>query len=837
MTYPSRIWGFIARIFPWKFTRSHGQSGRVRSVEDTRHQRKTSASTAQSTPHSSEHIRPSGSKSRATPTSFPHGYHKKTGIIDTDAVSAGSGSESKARPRTKAARRSKVIEDTLQRDQPSREPVVTRAPQNQPSPGNSVSASEPTTPTTPLEASTVVTTSILRNNSLPAIGVSSSTVYETVDDGDFIPTDRRRRKKAKGHRLNSAAASSESLIKPSTTSTAQDQEPPVSHVTSASSCTSISPAPDSSETSVLLATPAPSDKPAKETTAVQTKQHSARGHKKAHSSSQCSDKAQNSLPLPRPPSSMTTATNVLVKDKETVSLPPPPPSMTTATNVLVKDKATVSLPPPRSMTTATKDKETVSLPPPRPDNALVHPIHALNTSSPIARLKPSHKRSQSAQLPPTSPWNIPPPPPSAPSSSSSSSLSTTSSSGKANPGASLSKPARSDAFTSPTGSSSETINSSNSSKETTTPVSTSSVDQPGTSSNQKTKDHDLLARPSSSSSSSSSIWYSPFQSGLDISIENDHDNEKHGSRPLSKPRIQIDASIAQQRSGDGPLLTPSSFFESSPRAPRIMPFSQHNNSGNSLGLEWAMQNNGSSSSSTAAAAAATCGTRPSLLESSSDSLLLNPMAYFNRSRSASSSRRGSIESNLTESLLSGRARMFAPSSSDPSTTTHPHQVSQQRSSNSSEGIINESSSSLADTSSFLAPHFSGGGSLTRAVSATPPLPFVSSGSPALGQAPSLETSSSSSVGSGSFRNPWEPTFSYQAAHAVSDTFTPFGPSSTMTNAMDNNNNHNGINNNNNAVDQDRQYIFHSLMNGGGGGGGGGNRVDGTGTLFGTRELD
>jgi len=409
------------------------------------------------------------------------------------------------------------------------------------------------------------------------------------------------------------------------------------------------------------------------------------------------------------------------------------------------------------------------------DNTFVHPLHALNSSSPIVRLKPSHKRSQSAQLPPPSPWSIPPPPSSANSK-------------KTNHGSSLNKVALSDTFVEPNATAKETNTFKDTAVVAPSSMDQSSVDRLATSSS-PTKDYDL-------SSQSSSIWYSPFQSGLDISIEGDQGHGKQGSRPLSKPKIQIDASGAQQRSTLAPLLTPSSFFESSPRAPRIMPFSQHH-SGNILGLEdWSAQNGLSSAIAS--------------MTSPAESDPLDPIACLGGSRSVSNSRRGSVENNLTESLLSGRARMFA--SSEPSIGTH---LASQHSSGSSESISEPLSEGI-----FLVPHYAS--SVAPATSAS----FITSGSSVLRKA-SLESSSSTAnmfmdteVDTiRTFVNPWESNFSYQSAHAMSDTFLPFGLPST-TSSTDN-------------IDQERQHSLLRLMNGD-------KRTDGTmsgASLFGSRELD
>ncbi|KAF8931228.1 hypothetical protein BGZ58_007751 [Dissophora ornata] len=695
------LWRYISKMFPWKISRrSYGQSGQNRSGQSTRHQRrKSSLSTDQYQ---------SPLKSRANSLSLGHGYAKKTGTssaVDTDDFSAGSGSESKARSKAKS-RKSKVPEEALLRDGYQRGVGSSCAPLNRSPSGNLVIASAPSTPALPSEASSQpagASAATINESNLSTACAAASTVYETADDGDFISTDRRRRRRAKGYKANSATNSSESLVKPATS---RDREPVSSNTDTAAQ--SKQPAPPVVEVKKALPPSAQSDARPQDTVVMQ-KQNSMR---------------ERNYRQPAIPS------------KDSTQLQP----------------KTVTTP---ATTASTLNNNTDTLLRPTQDNAFVHPLHALNSTSPIVRLKPSHKRSQSAQLPSSSPWSIPQP---------------SSFNRKRNHGSSL-------------------LSSDSTTPKDSTPAAPSGSEQTdGVGS--KGKDYDLFGQ--------SSIWYSPFQSGLDISIESDHEQGKHGSRPLSKPRIHIDSVGSQRRLNLGPMLPPSSFFASSPRTPRIMPFSQRHNS-SSLGVEdWSVRTRSSS----------IAAPMTPLLESDCP----DPMDYFSGSRSASSSRRGSVENNLTESLLSGRARMF-DSSED--VTAHPRQSSQ-HSSVSSEGY-----SGSAAESTFLSPQYIS--PIVPNVSAV----LSSSNSPVLGQAPlDLPPSTASPFSSvagdpiSTFVNPWESNYPYRSNHTMSETFLPFRHSPAL-NAVDS------------SISRDRQSSLLRLMNGDSGIVG----SDHGDTLFGTPECD
>ncbi|KAF9371079.1 hypothetical protein CPB97_002244 [Podila verticillata] len=357
-----------------------------------------------------------------------------------------------------------------------------------------------------------------------------------------------------------------------------------------------------------------------------------------------------------------------------------------------------------------------------------HPLHALNSTSPIVHLKPTHKRSQSAQLPASSPWSIP-----------------YSQSGSTRPfqGSSLSQVslplANSTAIASYAPVSSTAT--ANTTTVTSTSTSTSSSDTSKTEQATESGGYGLFGQ--------SSIWYSPFQSGLDITIEGD---EPVRAQKLPKPRIQVQSAV-QKKPSLG-FLAGSSFFESSPRTPRIMPFSQHHAN---ISDDWSVR---ARSSSIAAP-------MTPLLESD----CADPMDYFGGSRSASSSRRGSVENNLTESLLSGRARMFALSEPN-MTNSRPSDLSDLVPSSGSMNnpILNESS--------FL-PHY---GSLTprSSVSAftnmmsTSLQPSTLDLPTTMGSMPGIFPTEESPP---AFVNPWDPPFQYQN-HTGSETFLPFGSSTS-----------------------------------------------------------
>ncbi|ORZ12576.1 hypothetical protein BCR41DRAFT_102522 [Lobosporangium transversale] len=271
--------------------------------------------------------------------------------------------------------------------------------------------------------------------------------------------------------------------------------------------------------------------------------------------------------------------------------------------------------------------------------------------------------------------------------------------------------------------------------------------------------------------SDSSIWYSPFQSGLDISIESDQEHGKHRSRSNSGPRIQIDSSNTQSNPNLSQLLPPSSFFESSPRTPRIMPFNQHHQE-NTLDIErWSTRRS------------------PPLLASSTVSIqesdYVNPRDYFRGSQSASSSRRASIENNLTESLLCGRSRMFA-SSPPSSSISRPLPLS-------------EENNGLISGSIFLPPQFNS--------SATPAASTVFASNP-VASTPSVINHSIRTENRFSdpiepqfpaFMNPWETNYSYQTEPTTSEAFLAFGSSSTLSTV-------------DHATDRDRHSSLLRVMN-------------------------
>ncbi|KAF9947386.1 hypothetical protein BGZ72_010592 [Mortierella alpina] len=557
---------------------------------------------------------------------------------------------------------------------------------------------------------------------LSTVGMVSQTATEAADDDDFISTDRRRRRKTKSLKINSAANSTESLLKQTPyASSLREQDLTASQASVVASnineCTSSS------------------------------------AEKKAASEPQDLDPVANPI--------QECFTQEPSQPEESVAAQKP-------SSLKIGNHQRDSTPVPSGPTarptghggTTQRHKE----------GMFVHPLHALNSTSPIVRLKPSHKRSQSAQLPSCSPWSIPLP---------------AGNNSKCTQESALSEMSLPASPTSPLEPASTEILS--------TPKNTKA--EPG---DHDHKNYDLFGQ--------SSIWYSPFQSGLDISIESDQEQGKHGTRSVTrpKPRIQVDLVSAQNKPSLGSFLPASSFFESSPRTPRIMPFSQHNRSSGSSTLEiedWSVRTRSSS----------IAAPMTPLLEAD----CMDPMDYFGGSRSANSSRRGSIENNLTESLLSGRARMFAPIGSGGGIS---HGMTQ-----------NSASSSPVETNNAL---LSGTGFLSNRLDSTvvssPMAVFTTATSPLMGQS-SLDTptSTDSSLTTGSldpapaFVNPWESNYPYRSNHTVSETFLPFG-SSSRVGSVDQ-----GVDQ---GADIDRQSSLLRLMNGDSNASGGdyGNGSGGTG---------
>ncbi|KAG0070979.1 hypothetical protein BGZ92_004337, partial [Podila epicladia] len=393
-----------------------------------------------------------------------------------------------------------------------------------------------------------------------------------------------------------------------------------------------------------------------------------------------------------------------------------------------------------------------------------HPLHALNSTSPIVRLKPTHKRSQSAQLPASSPWSIPYSQPGNTRPFQGSSLSQVSLPVETSTAVASHAPVSSMPTTATT---------------TTTSISTLALPPIDTS-----KTETQATEPGGYGLfGQSSIWYSPFQSGLDITIEGDQEVRVP---KLPKPRIQVQ-SIATQKKPSLGVLASSSFFESSPRTPRIMPFSQHHVS---ISDAWSVR---ARSSSIAAP-------MTPLLESD----CADPMDYFGGSRSANSSRRGSVENNLTESLLSGRARMFA---SEPNMNSSPPPPDLPDLAPSGGSMSN----STLNENSFLSHSHYGSLAPSSTTSAFPNMMTTN-----LAQPSTLDSGLDNSMGSmpgifpteetaaPAFVNPWDPPFQYHS-HSGSETFLPFGStmsydtSSTLNADLE--------------VDQGRQASLLKLMNG------------------------
>ncbi|KAG0268653.1 hypothetical protein DFQ27_006155 [Actinomortierella ambigua] len=284
--------------------------------------------------------------------------------------------------------------------------------------------------------------------------------------------------------------------------------------------------------------------------------------------------------------------------------------------------------------TGSKDRVTFSAdtPSPKPSTP-VHPLRTLSSNSTIVRTKALHKRSQSAQLPSTIPWN---------------NHSVACADGA---GARSGSP----------------------------PFQTSCI-EPSVQENSRSTGDTLTFRRASAQTGADAIrtspadtnvhmWYSPFQSGLDISIDGEAETKDCLENRQAQAGEHPSTSLAPQSAAASSkpttiklklppfLATPSSFFESSPRTPRIMPFSQNQQqqhthpygmlAGVSLEDSWTRAR----SSSIGAPMTPQLDT-------------MNPFDFGSGSRSAGCSRRNSIESNLMESLLSGKTRMFGDFDND-----------------------------------------------------------------------------------------------------------------------------------------------------------------------------
>ncbi|KAF9902866.1 hypothetical protein EC991_004486 [Linnemannia zychae] len=674
-----------------------------------------------------------------------------------------------------------------------------------------------------------------------ATSANSGIVYETADDDDFISTDRRRRRRAKGLKTNLDAHSSESLIKP----TACPQEEKEAASNSQSNLTT-----GSTRSGLVPDAPkAINNTTNKGSSSVTVHTQSATQPTATANTSQddlTPQKAAGAQSKNLPPSGSTSHRQdhrTRSQHKKTASQPRRKDEAEAHPKVHVAPTSTNSTYPPAPLTSESQR--------PAPESDFVHPLHALNSTSPIVRLKPSHKRSQSAQLPAASPWSIP--------HTAAGSAAGGAGNLKVSGGSSLNQMTLPTNLTSgPIDSYTTTISSSSS---TSTPTTKATLDGAEEQEPSGSGDYDLFG-PSSG-------WYSPFQSGLDITIESDQEKGRHGSRSVARPRVKVDVATlqSQSRSTLGPFLPASSFFESSPRTPRIMPFSQHHR-GDNLGFgsaaesapstKFGMGLSGNEDWSVRTRSSSIAAPMTPLLESD----CVDPMDYFGGSRSASSSRRGSIENNLTESLLSGRARMFASSDSSFGNA----RMSQSGTGPSQQSV--NSSGSLSQPSllgnSFLTPHHFSATISSRIQAAATAKHSSASNSPVLGGQRTLElpmtmanstavtsTISTNSSGTGSllsdvgfepaatttpvvagatgltstsgssssttaFVNPWETNYPYKSsAHTMSDTFLPFGlGSSGLSNSSSSNLDHQF------QAEQDRQSSLLRLMNTGNGGSGG-----------------
>ncbi|KAF8945684.1 hypothetical protein BGZ47_002188 [Haplosporangium gracile] len=869
LSCPVALWSYIERLLPWKISRSFRQSTPTRSGQ--RHRRKASGL------QSDDQYYSSSAKSRANSiSSFRSGYEPRrvnaSSCVDTDAISAGSGSES--RPRSKKSKKPRVPEESSLREMSSmpRSPLhnQTQTSPIQPIASESSERSPSTAPSpeavTPIDSKFVILTANNIDTSNAATtpaasasmksgksdvsisttaSVNSGIVYETADDDNFISTDRRRRRRAKGLKTNLDAHSSENLIKPTPCPQEEKEANNNSQSNPSTGSTRSSPVPDAPKaitntTNISNGTSSALTQSTTQSTTTTTTNISQDGHTSQNAAGSQSQHLPPSGNLLQRQDSKTRnqhqklASQTRRKEETKLySKAQLAPTFTSASIPLV--------------TTASTPLDSTS------EAAFVHPLHALNSTSSIVRLKPSHKRSQSAQLPSVSPWSIPHSVAGAAGSTSGASHS------KLAGGSSLSQ------MTLPVNLTTGRIDpySTSSSSTTVAPVATATLPETNTLETSGSGEYDLFG-PSSG-------WYSPFQSGLDIMIESDQEKGRHGSRSVTRPRVRIDEATLQSQTRPtlGPFLPPSSFFESSPRTPRIMPFSQHYRGdfvggfgsaagfGSASGTGVGMGLTGNEDWSVRTRSSSIASPMTPLLESD----CADPMDYFGGSRSASSSRRGSVENNLTESLLSGRARMFASTdSSFGNTRFSQNNIGAGQQSVGGSGSMSQPS--LLGNSPFLSPHHFSATISSRIQAAAAAAHSSASNSPVLGGQSTLElpvamtnsttatsgistsssgtgsllsdvgfeptttatpllpglsgvtgsTSASASSSSTAFVNPWESNYPYKASsHTMSDTFLPFGLGSSSLNSSSTN-----LLDQQFQVDQDRQSSLLRLMNGGDG---------------------
>jgi hypothetical protein len=224
MTYPNALWTYIERVIPWKISRS----AQTRSSSGPRHHRKAS-STSSSAPRRLDQLHSTSPKDRAASalsSGFGHIYSRKSAptssAVDTDAYSAGSGSE--ARPRSKK-KKSKNTDDNQTPQQQQHHQQPQRQSQQQHQNQQQKDSTKGEVPTVAPCRPTLIDCPEASNTlcgapAVPSIHTScedkiidnttavSNAVYETAEDDDFISTqDRRRRKRAQ--KVSSASVSIE----------------------------------------------------------------------------------------------------------------------------------------------------------------------------------------------------------------------------------------------------------------------------------------------------------------------------------------------------------------------------------------------------------------------------------------------------------------------------------------------------------------------------------------------------------------------------------------------------------------------------------------------------
>lgn len=225
---PAAAMAYLQRILPWKITRPSARNahpGESRQSPNS-HRHRPPLGTPSSSTNTITNISGSSSTQPNEPTSTRRVNYTAFNALD-DNFSAGSGSETRSKSRTKRKSNNRVNTTTvphidrnasssslLAAESPSISPSVSSAPSPTPSPSPSPLAQPQESPSA--SSSDPIYTSTAAIEGATAIEQpETSATYETEDnENDFISTqDRRRRRKANALRTSSANQSSESITK------------------------------------------------------------------------------------------------------------------------------------------------------------------------------------------------------------------------------------------------------------------------------------------------------------------------------------------------------------------------------------------------------------------------------------------------------------------------------------------------------------------------------------------------------------------------------------------------------------------------------------------------